>query len=476
MGKKLEYIVKGAIAQCNQSKVPMIAQLQLIADNLFNQVNGNFFASDKTLGPVFGPAPFGICNMIPPTPAVPTPPCVCVITAWTGAEDGIIHNKISHPLTTDSKGTCALGGSISFKTSGQLPKPSVPATGTASSGNMNPLSDNVMKKVMNNINKADKKGPLYAHFDGKWEDINLLCEQLNSHNLEYKMVKTQNGVAIAILGIKGKKLSVMKKIRRKKNNIYPPKEKGYWDGEEGKSLFHPEGKAPEGYPPKRPGKQIARKEWGKSGDKPGTIIGDLEKMVNDHLENNGKPRNYTFKGVKYKNGEAKFHKHCVGEVTLDTYALDREINFQRARELMAEDLNKRHPKGIYDEETKEWRKYTAKDVDDWMEEHELTWHECQDRRTMQKVPSHLHGNLEHTGGFSMEKGMMNDVFGLTTTGQDYNEMITMSQENQALLGSGKSVDEVKLNMEKQGADLAQKRALEKQKTRKNKARSSRQTH
>ncbi len=71
---------------------------------------------------------------------------------------------------------------------------------------------------------------------------------------------------------------------------------------------------------------------------------------------------------------------------------------------------------------------------------------------------------------------MNEMFGLTEDTQDYNEMITMSQENQALLGSGKSVDEVKLNMEKQGADLAQKRALEKQKKRKNKARSSRQTH
>lgn len=71
---------------------------------------------------------------------------------------------------------------------------------------------------------------------------------------------------------------------------------------------------------------------------------------------------------------------------------------------------------------------------------------------------------------------MNEMFGLTEDTQDYNQMITMSQENQALLGSGKSVDEVKLNMEKQGADLAQKRALEKQKKRKNKARSSRQTH
>ena len=90
---------------------------------------------------------------------------------------------------------------------------------------------------------------------------------------------------------------------------------------------------------------------------------------------------------------------------------------------------------------------------------------------MQKVPSVLHGNIKHTGGISKEKGKMNEMFGLTEDTQDYNQMIAMSRENQALLGSGKSVDEVKLNMEKQGADLAQKRALEKKKKKKSKTKS-----
>ncbi len=86
MGK--QYIVKGAMAQCNQSKVPMIAQLNLIPDNMFVNMNGNPVATTMTLGPVFGPAPFGICNMIPPTPAVPTPPCVCAILSWSGGGHG----------------------------------------------------------------------------------------------------------------------------------------------------------------------------------------------------------------------------------------------------------------------------------------------------------------------------------------------------------------------------------------------------
>ncbi len=135
MGK--QYIVKGAMAQCNQSKVPMIAQLNLIPDNMFVNMNGNPVATTMTLGPVFGPAPFGICNMIPPTPAVPTPPCVCAILSWSGADTAVKINMVSSPLTKDSKGTCALGGSISFKMTGQFPKPSIPPIPTPAVPDMN---------------------------------------------------------------------------------------------------------------------------------------------------------------------------------------------------------------------------------------------------------------------------------------------------------------------------------------------------
>lgn len=134
MGK--QYVVKGAMAQCNQSKVPMIAQLQLIPDNMFVNMNGNPVATNMSLGPVFGPVPFGVCNMIPPTPAVPTPPCACVIASWSGAYTDVKINMVANPLTTDSKGMCVLGGSITFKTSGQFPKPSVPSIPVPAVGDM----------------------------------------------------------------------------------------------------------------------------------------------------------------------------------------------------------------------------------------------------------------------------------------------------------------------------------------------------
>ena len=144
MGK--QYIVKGAMAQCNQSKVPMVAQIQLIPDNMFVNMNGNPAATTMTLGPVFGPAPFGICNMIPPTPAVPTPPCVCAIVSWSGADTAVKINMISNPLTTDSKGTCALGGSISFKMSGQYPKFSTPPMSVPAVPDMNAAAT-IKKKI-----------------------------------------------------------------------------------------------------------------------------------------------------------------------------------------------------------------------------------------------------------------------------------------------------------------------------------------
>ena len=172
MGK--QYIVKGAMAQCNQSKVPMIAQLNLITDNMFVYMNGNPVATTMTIGPVFGPAPFGICNMIPPTPAVPTPPCVCAVLSWSGADTAVKINMISNPLTTDSKGTCALGGSISFKMSGQFPKPSIPPIPMPAVGDMNMAATD--KKVGKNSPMDDAITDLRTKAKDVSEDVQRIAE------------------------------------------------------------------------------------------------------------------------------------------------------------------------------------------------------------------------------------------------------------------------------------------------------------
>lgn len=436
MGQTKEYIVKGAMAQCNQSKVPMIAQLQLIPDNLFVNVNGNLVVTDKSLGPVFGPVPFGVCNMIPPTPAVPTPPCACVILSWSGAYTSEKINQIASPLVKDSKGTCALGGSISFKTTGQFPKPSIPAVQVPSVGAMNPLSDEVVGKMKSSV--KNEGNPLFSHFNGDMTTVNMLCEQLNAANLEYRMVEIDGGVAIAVLGEKGGTLETVAQIGARETDKMPTSY-GYWDGEPGNSVFHSK---PDEKGCRFPKNESLRKEWGLSAsetpDHKGTgIIGDVEKMMNDHLERNGEEPNYTFKGVPFENGKVNFDDCCFGQVTVETYSLDRDVNFQLAEEMMAKQLNE--TKGPYiDPKTGKKRDYTAADVRKWMkdDEHRMTWHECQDGRTIQKVPTILHNNVDHTGGVSKEKLAMNKAFGLTEIpAQDYNNMIAWSAKDQELIQS-----------------------------------------
>ncbi|MCR5247883.1 MAG: DUF4280 domain-containing protein [Paludibacteraceae bacterium] len=156
-----EYTVEGAMAKCNQSKVPVIAKLSNILDNQYSKTNGKTAATTMTLGPAFGVQPFGICNMIPPTPAVPTPPCVCMVVSWSGGYTGQKIGMLgANPLTSDSKATCALGGSIEFVTSGQLPKACFFSVPSAVGSNINTvfegaLDEKVKMKLPSNVDPTN---------------------------------------------------------------------------------------------------------------------------------------------------------------------------------------------------------------------------------------------------------------------------------------------------------------------------------
>ena len=117
-----EFIVKGAMATCQFGVAP--AMLNNIMDNMNVYFNGKLAATSMTMGPVFPSPAFGTCNMVPNMPK----PCVAMITKWDNVYSDMYINRISHPLTQKSKGTCALGCPmcISFQTSGQIPIPTVP--------------------------------------------------------------------------------------------------------------------------------------------------------------------------------------------------------------------------------------------------------------------------------------------------------------------------------------------------------------
>ncbi|MDR0869023.1 MAG: HNH endonuclease [Planctomycetota bacterium] len=131
---------------------------------------------------------------------------------------------------------------------------------------------------------------------------------------------------------------------------------GRWDGERGNGDWHPDrdyvpGKAnPEG------------KTWGKILGKHGT----------DH--------------ISFKDGKPDFSEICKGTVKIDGFSDVRTDNFDKADAELARQSGR-----------------TPEDVAGWRKENGYTWHECNDMKTMQAVPSEIHNNISHRGGISEVK-------------------------------------------------------------------------
>lgn len=97
---------------------------------------------------------------------------------------------------------------------------------------------------------------------------------------------------------------------------------------------------------------------------------------------------YNIDSIPFENDEPDFSELSKGEVEIDDYTDDRDANFDQADEKLAEQ------RGCTPEEVYEWRND---------KEHRYTWHELNDCKTMQKVPSDVHGNVSHAGGISTYK-------------------------------------------------------------------------
>ena len=431
MGKKEEYVVKGAMASCNGSTAPLVAQLSIIIDNIFNEINGNVFATTGTIGPCFGPVPFGTCKLIPPTPAGPVP-CACVIVSWSGAYTGIKNNQLFNPLVKSSKGTCVLGGTITFKTSGQMPKPSMPPISTPTMLDMNPAAGKELPKeekvslsedVMNIIKKkaiksADSGEVIFGKmFSTEPQNLMDVCKLFNDYKILYTIAINPDGTTnVEIIGAlddvgachmgSASNMSASKSERKPTTGKFETDEKG-------QTSWHPDAKQPAtSYKPKSDTKKKGENtqgpqeeqsnedalvlEWGESGGN--GIINAVENLMNDHRERHDLPRDYTFNGIPYKDKNPDLSQFSFGTIKTKFYTNDRDVNFKIADELMAEKLNNdfRDAHNGADPDPL----YTAKAVEDWRKdpEHKMTWHEDPDCQSIMKVPTILHANLPHNGG------------------------------------------------------------------------------
>lgn len=138
-----------------------------------------------------------------------------------------------------------------------------------------------------------------------------------------------------------------------------PRNGGEWSGEPGDSEWKPD---PAVEPGDRHGTNPEHKTW--------------EQIMKE----------YDFESIPFRDGEPDFSEVSKGEVQIDDFTEDRQSNFDQADEKLAEQ-----------------RGCTPEEVAKWREEHKYTWHECKDCKTMQKVPTEVHGNVPHSGGISETK-------------------------------------------------------------------------
>ena len=138
-----------------------------------------------------------------------------------------------------------------------------------------------------------------------------------------------------------------------------PQTDGKWGGEVGNSKWIPN---PDIAPSDRIGTNPENKTWKEILDK------------------------YGIDSIEFKDGYPDFSKIAKGEVKIDDFTDDRSSNFAQADEKLAE----------------KWD-CSPEEVEKYRIENKLTWHECQDCKTMQLVPREIHGNIPHSGGISEYK-------------------------------------------------------------------------
>lgn len=135
-----------------------------------------------------------------------------------------------------------------------------------------------------------------------------------------------------------------------------PRENGGWSGERGDSIWYP---APDYIPLKA---NPEGKTWKEILDKHG------------------------IDGVEFKEGEPDFRDVAKGTAEIEDFSADRSDNFDRA-----------------DAELAKQRECASEEVRKWRKDNGYTWHECGDMKTMQKVPSEVHNNIQHQGGIAKKK-------------------------------------------------------------------------
>lgn len=147
--------------------------------------------------------------------------------------------------------------------------------------------------------------------------------------------------------------------------LHLPRNNGEWEGVPGDSDWKPDGD----YTPQN--KNPDDKTWSEIMEK------------------------HDIETIPFNEGYPDFSEIAKETVEIDDFTENRDLNFAQADKVTATKWN---------EEGKDNRSdWKASEVKPYRKDNDLTWHECEDTKTLQLVPSEVHNNVPHSGGISEKK-------------------------------------------------------------------------
>ncbi len=130
---------------------------------------------------------------------------------------------------------------------------------------------------------------------------------------------------------------------------------------------------------------------------------------------------YGQRGIEYSNGEPNFRPVSQAVVNIPNMNSDRKRNFSQADKALATMLKDNPSDSLYQDIVNQGYDISKKGVKAYREANDLTWHEENNLKSMDLMPSDINGRLGHLGGIS-EKKYQNEGRAFSNEGIEENEL------------------------------------------------------
>lgn len=129
------------------------------------------------------------------------------------------------------------------------------------------------------------------------------------------------------------------------------------------------------------------------------------------LDNYGTDKvNYSHREPDFEPFEKVLKKEDVEDFLFKKYGENREVMGDVEGHLVADKIGTKRigKEGTFafaEEEISSQLGISSNDLNEYIEENDLTWHECGDRKTIRLVPTEINQAFKHTGGIGLQKDL-----------------------------------------------------------------------